>query len=570
MKNLLFYIFSWLMFNLSFFIFLISLYMYNYHYILMMDWNFVNFLSIKLNYLILLDWICLIYLSVVLLIMSMILLYSIDYMMGDLKIMRFFWLLNLFVLSMLFMIISPNMVSILLGWDGLGLVSYCLVIYYHNMSSYNSGMVTVLLNRVGDVMILIVIGLMYFNYSMNFFLKFEDLGFIIIIMFILVGMTKSAQIPFSSWLPLAMAAPTPVSSLVHSSTLVTAGVYLLIRFSKVLMISMWSDLLLFISIMTMFMSGLVANFEYDLKKIVALSTLSQLGLMMMILSLNYEILSFFHLVMHALFKSLLFMCVGYIIHNFNNMQDMRFMGFFSLMSPYVMMSLVISNMALCGFPFLSGFFSKDLILEKLFFMKVNLYIFILFLLSIGLTISYTMRMMLMIYFNMNLIKSLMNFSENFHINFSMILLMMFSVFMGMFFMWNFFDWLDLNILSFFIKFVILLMILTGMMIGFCFYKLNLFYQFFYKIMYFNGLMWNMMNLLKMIYLNSYKKFEFYNKNLEKGWNEMMGLKLIEFFIIKDIFSNIILLNLFNKSKGNFVYMISYLLLIMYFLLIFLN
>nr|AIC09093.1 NADH dehydrogenase subunit 5 [Gasteruption sp. M19] len=560
MKELyLFYVFSWIMFNLSLMFFVMGLYMFNYDFMLMLNWNFMNIMSLKLDYLMLFDWIVFIYLSVVLLIMSMILLYSVDYMMGDMKILRFFLLLNLFVLSMLLMIISPNMISILLGWDGLGLVSYCLVIYYHNVSSYNSGMVTVLLNRVGDVMIMLIISLMLFNYSLNFFLKFSLMNVMIVILFLISGMTKSAQIPFSSWLPLAMAAPTPVSSLVHSSTLVTAGVYLLIRFNKVIFNSVsCSNILMYISIMTMFMSGLVANFELDVKKIVALSTLSQLGLMMMILSLGYEMLSFFHLIMHALFKSLLFMCMGYIIHNFNNIQDMRFMGSMSFMSPYIMMSLIVANLALCGFPFLSGFFSKDLILEKIIFINLNFYVFILFLLSIGLTVSYTMRMVLCLYMKNLVMKGVFKFDENNMMNYSMIILSVFSVVMGLIFMWNYFDWIDLNILSNYVKIFILFLIILGGLMGVFFYKLINSFELIYFFIYYNGLMWNMMYLLKMLYVNLFMNIEFYNKNIEKGWNEMIGFKMIELLVIN---------NMKNGVVYYFVLLLMYMLLIIYFLLI---
>nr|AZL93250.1 NADH dehydrogenase subunit 5 [Gasteruption tournieri] len=561
-----YYVFSWLMVNISISMFLMSFFMFNYNFMFMLNWSFMNLMTLNFDYLVLIDWIVLIYLSVVLFIMSMILLYSLDYMMGDLKILRFFLLLNLFVLSMLLMIMSPNMISILLGWDGLGLVSYCLVIYYHNVGSYNSGMVTVLLNRVGDVMIMLIISMFMFSLSMNFFLKFELIDLFIIILFIISGMTKSAQIPFSSWLPLAMAAPTPVSSLVHSSTLVTAGVYLLIRFNKVLLINIYCCyFLMFISIMTMFMSGLVANFELDVKKVVALSTLSQLGLMMMVLSLGYEIMSFFHLVMHALFKSLLFMCMGYIIHNFNNIQDVRFMGSMSFMNPYIMMCLVIANLALCGFPFMSGFFSKDLILEEFIFMKMNLYILLLFLISIGLTVSYTFRMMLYMYMkNMNM-KGVFKYEENNMMKFSMIMLSLFSVIMGFIFMWNYFDWFDLNILSVSIKMFILILIMVGMIMGYYFYKLSVKFKSIYFFMFFNGMMWYMMSLLKMLYVNLYMNIEFYNKDIEKGWNEMIGLKLIEFMMLDKVFMNK------NFNIFNFYYfslLLMYMLMSLYFLIIF--
>jgi NADH-ubiquinone oxidoreductase chain 5 len=178
-------------------------------------------------------------------------------------------------------------------------------------------------------------------------------------------------------LPAAMAAPTPVSSLVHSSTLVTAGVYLLIRFNFAFSDSL-CYFLLFISRITMFMSGLGARFEFDLKKIIALSTLSQLGLIMSILALGGYKLAFFHLLTHALFKALLFMCSGNIIHNVGNCQDIRFIGSLVNFIPLTCVYFNICNLSLCGLPFFRGFYSKDLILEVMRMGYLNFYIYIIF------------------------------------------------------------------------------------------------------------------------------------------------------------------------------------------------
>lgn len=183
-------------------------------------------------------------------------------------------------------------------------------------------MLTVLSNRIGDVAILVGVCLISFNGRFNFiFIGHCEffMGFIII----LAAITKRAQMPFSAWLPAAIAAPTPVSSLVHSSTLVTAGVYLIIRFSSIINNDSLFTFIFFTGIVTMFMSGLGANFESDLKKVVALSTLSQLGLIFTILGFGLPSLAFFHLITHALFKSRIFMCVGFIIHRRGGAQDSR-------------------------------------------------------------------------------------------------------------------------------------------------------------------------------------------------------------------------------------------------------
>nr|YP_009918087.1 NADH dehydrogenase subunit 5 [Serratella sp. Yunnan-2018]QLP88989.1 NADH dehydrogenase subunit 5 [Serratella sp. Yunnan-2018] len=366
-------------------------------YTLFVEWEVVSLQGTSVVMTLLLDWMSLMFMSLVLLISSLVIFYSEEYMGGDFNINRFILLVLAFVMSMMLLIISPNLISILLGWDGLGLVSYCLVIYYQNVKSYNAGMLTALSNRIGDVALLMAIAWMMnfggFNYvfyleSMKFSPEMEIIGWLVV----LAAMTKSAQIPFSAWLPAAMAAPTPVSALVHSSTLVTAGVYLLIRFSPLLEGSYSCKMLMLISGLTMFMAGLGANFEYDLKKIIALSTLSQLGLMMCILSMGLAKLAYFHLLAHALFKALLFMCAGAVIHNMKDSQDIRNMGSLVTQMPYTVGCLSVANLALCGMPFLAGFYSKDLILEVVSMSSVSLLIFALYFVSTGLTVCYTARL----------------------------------------------------------------------------------------------------------------------------------------------------------------------------------
>nr|UUJ36895.1 NADH dehydrogenase subunit 5 [Epeorus sp. 04 ZXM-2022a] len=366
------------------------------------EWEVVSLQSSSVVMTFLFDWMSLIFMSFVLLISSLVIYYSEEYMSGDYNINRFILLVLMFVLSMMLLIISPNLISILLGWDGLGLVSYCLVIYYQNVKSYNAGMLTALSNRIGDVALLLAIAWMLNFGSFNYIyyleaMKSTGVMSLVGVLVVLAAMTKSAQIPFSAWLPAAMAAPTPVSALVHSSTLVTAGVYLLIRFSPLIEGTPVTSFLLLISGLTMFMAGLGANFEFDLKKIIALSTLSQLGLMMSILSLGFYKLAYFHLLTHALFKALLFMCAGAVIHNMKDSQDIRNMGSLVTQMPYTSACLNVANLALCGMPFLAGFYSKDLILEMATLSYLNSFSFFLFFFSTGLTMCYSLRL---VYYSM--------------------------------------------------------------------------------------------------------------------------------------------------------------------------
>nr|AXI98682.1 NADH dehydrogenase subunit 5 [Pseudoniphargus pityusensis] len=377
--------------------FMFSLISVVYNKSIFLEWEIMTYSGMSMVVSLIFDWMSLSFLGVVSFISGCIMKYSYYYMEGEKNFLRFVVILLLFVGSMMFLIVSPNLVSLLLGWDGLGFSSYILVAYYQNEVSANAGMLTVLSNRVGDVMILMSVGLLSSSGGWNYYM-FDEVGSKMVVGFMLLaGMTKSAQLPFSAWLPAAMAAPTPVSSLVHSSTLVTAGVYLLIRFYPVISgICYFWEMLMMISMMTMVFAGLGANFETDVKKVVALSTLSQLGLMMMILSAGAVNLSFFHLITHAMFKSSLFMCVGFMMHNLSGSQDGRSMSGFSQMSPLMMSYFLVVNMALMGFPFLAGFYSKDLILESMFMMNSNYLVMFGLMLGTGFTFSYSLRVMYLV------------------------------------------------------------------------------------------------------------------------------------------------------------------------------
>nr|YP_006665727.1 NADH dehydrogenase subunit 5 [Challia fletcheri]AEP83055.1 NADH dehydrogenase subunit 5 [Challia fletcheri] len=364
-----------------------------------MEWELITFNSTMMVMTLFLDWMALMFMSLVTFISALILMYSKGYMNEKKNFNRFIMLMMMFVLSMMLLIISPNMISILLGWDGLGLVSYCLVIFYQSNKAYNAGMITILSNRIGDTMFLMAVPLMFTMGTWNFIPHVNNPQWnpqmqLITILMLMAALTKSAQIPFSAWLPAAMAAPTPVSSLVHSSTLVTAGVYLMIRFNNTLQNQTSGKILLILATLTMMMASIAANMEMDLKKIIALSTLSQLGLMMIILAMGYPQIAFFHLMMHAMFKALLFMCAGHMIHTMNDTQDIRLMGHLTNQMPLTMACFNISNLSLCGTPFLTGFYSKDLIMEMAMMSLTNLIIIALTILSTSLTMMYTIRLIL--------------------------------------------------------------------------------------------------------------------------------------------------------------------------------
>nr|QOV03318.1 NADH dehydrogenase subunit 5 [Orectochilus villosus] len=545
-------VFSILLFLISFTIFFFGLYFMYLDFTVFIEWEVLTLNSSSVVMSILFDWMSLFFMSFVLFISSMVIFYSDEYMHGDLNLNRFIILVLLFVLSMMLLIISPNLISILLGWDGLGLISYCLVIYYQNIKSYNAGMITALMNRIGDVMLLISISWMLnfgsWNYIfyMDFMKKDLYMSFISILIMI-AAMTKSAQIPFSSWLPAAMAAPTPVSALVHSSTLVTAGVYLLIRFHMILSDQLCIFLLL-ISSLTMFMSGLGANFEFDLKKIIALSTLSQLGLMISILAMGNSHLAFFHLLTHALFKALLFMCAGAVIHNLNNMQDIRYMGNLMIQMPLTCIIMNICNLALSGMPFLAGFYSKDLILEQFLLSDFNMFIFILYFLSTGLTVCYSFRLVYYSVtgdFNFFSLHSLND--EGWIMLKSMLFMLLFVVFGGSMLMWLIFPTPVMICLPLSMKLLPLLVCMLGAWIGYMFAMMNfnwvLYSMNLYLFSFFSGSMWFLpfISTFSMNYLPLMFSYNLY-KNFDQGWNEYLGAQGLY-------------LNLKNNSKFiNFIQM----------------
>nr|UYX62270.1 NADH dehydrogenase subunit 5 [Paralipsa gularis] len=499
--------------------------------VIFLEWEIISINSLSIVMSILLDWMSLLFMMFVLLISSVVIYYSKSYMSSELNLNRFIILVLLFVFSMILLIISPNIISILLGWDGLGLVSYCLVIYYQNVKSYNAGMLTALSNRVGDVFILMVISWMlnYGSWNYIFYLMFMKNDFemqMISSLIIIAAMTKSAQIPFSSWLPAAMAAPTPVSALVHSSTLVTAGVYLLIRFNLLLVDMLFLKFLLLLSGLTMFMAGISANYEFDLKKIIALSTLSQLGLMMSILSMGMPDLAFFHLLTHAMFKALLFMCAGVIIHMMNDTQDIRLMGGISNYIPMTSLCMNISNLALCGIPFLAGFYSKDLILEMVSLSNLNLLIYMLYYFSTGLTMFYTIRLIMYLMVNdYNLIGVYNLYDEDYTMLRSMMILLFMSVVSGSMLSWMIFLYPYMIYLPFSLKMMVIYISLLGGMLGYLISNMGIYsvnkFMMTYNISSFLCIMWFMPNLstygLSYYFLSMGANLL---KNIDLGWSEM--------------------------------------------------
>nr|YP_010890220.1 NADH dehydrogenase subunit 5 [Conus virgo]WJJ70317.1 NADH dehydrogenase subunit 5 [Conus virgo] len=494
---------------------------------IMLEWLILQVSSSSLTFIFILDSISLSFSNIVCLISGCVMLFSSSYMSHDPFLKRFTWLVMLFVLSMNLLVFIPSLPALLLGWDGLGIVSFALVIYYQNMKSLGAGMITVLANRIGDVMILISIGIMVLQ-GHWLILSIWDfhLSALLCVTVTIAAMTKSAQIPFSSWLPAAMAAPTPVSALVHSSTLVTAGVYLLIRFFPFLeSFNGFKTGMLFISVLTLLMAGIGANCENDLKKIIALSTLSQLGVMMMSLAMGMPFLALFHLYTHALFKALLFLCAGMIIHNSANNQDIRYMGSLYSQLPLTVTCMNIANLSLCGAPFLSGFYSKDLILELSLSSPLSFVMVLLIFLATGMTSAYSMRLSASCLWSpMKGMGYHAKEDMDFYVNSAITVLTLAAVSSGLFFQLVFIPFSScLFILPFHLKMLTSLVILSGLFFAFILWDDNREQKEMSKTKFFFSTMWFLTPISAQPLTSlSMKVGTSMMKSIDMGWLEMVG------------------------------------------------
>nr|YP_010545665.1 NADH dehydrogenase subunit 5 [Acanthopleura loochooana]UYG48461.1 NADH dehydrogenase subunit 5 [Acanthopleura loochooana] len=503
--------------------------------------------SVYMNFPVIFDWSSVMFSVLVCFISSCVMIFSKSYMSADPFLSRFIWIVMLFVLSMNLLIFIPNLISLLLGWDGLGLVSFCLVIYYQNPKSLGAGLMTAFMNRIGDVGILMGIGWMFSqgHWDSSFVWKF-DMSYMSVAMILLAGMTKSAQIPFCSWLPAAMAAPTPVSALVHSSTLVTAGVFLLIRFFPFLSnFILFKPSILFISVVTMLMAGIAANFETDLKKIIALSTLSQLGVMMMSIGIGYPDLALVHLFTHALFKALLFLCAGGIIHLHNNNQDIRKMSQLWKHLPVTSTCFNIANLALCGIPFFAGFYSKDYIIEMMIFNQMNLVSGMLVFLATFLTVLYSLRLSISVFWSsMTQVPYLCNSDEDIFILLSLLMLTSGAIVGGASLFWLIMSPSWVPVFSLFDKLLILCLtlisvLLSGPVFSGLFYKSKVPIVDFFSYMWFMSLLSNNFVSIPILKLG-YNSF----KILDLGWLEVFSGEGIFNFLINCSKNN-------QKNQGNF-------------------
>nr|ALR69359.1 NADH dehydrogenase subunit 5 [Bemisia tabaci] len=363
---------------------------------IMVEWKMMSLKSSDVNIFFLMDEKSSVFTTMVLVVTTSILIYSKFYI--EKSKMMFSKVLIMFMTSMMMLIMSSNMVSLVVGWEGLGMTSFVLIMYYQNKKSMMSSMYTIMMNRIGDITLLVSM-MILMNSNSWMFLSLEPANYSSMwVALIMTSMfSKSAQIPFSSWLTEAMAAPTPVSALVHSSTLVTAGVYLMIRFKSVMLSSQMDHIILTVAMLTLTMSSMNSLMEMDMKKLVALSTLSQISIMFISISTNLYSLAFFHMIMHATFKALIFLSSSTLI-SVNNTQDLRKMAT-SVNLMVTNLSFNLASAILCALPFVSSFYSKEIIMEMIMIKPFNKILTLGFITLMMVTMSYSLKMMLIINLN---------------------------------------------------------------------------------------------------------------------------------------------------------------------------
>jgi NADH-ubiquinone oxidoreductase chain 5 len=570
-------------------------------------WVDLGYLKINISFYF--DAITTIMLIIVTFISLLVHIYSVGYMSHDPNFNRFMSYLSLFTFFMLILVTADNYLLLFIGWEGVGLSSYLLInFWYLRILANKAAIKAMLVNRVGDLALLIGISIIFFNFlTLKYVVIFNlinyllDLNFILfnfnfnmlnlISLFLFFGaMGKSAQLGLHMWLPDAMEGPTPVSALIHAATMVTAGVFLVIRNSYIFENSL--NILIFVSFiggLTCLFSGLIGVFQFDIKKIVAYSTCSQLGYMFFSCGMSNYNIALFHLFNHAFFKALLFLSMGSIIHALFDEQDIRKMGNLVNYLPLTYIMVFIGSFSLLAFPFLTGFYSKDFLLEFVFSIySINsLFIYLLGVIAAFFTAFYSFRLIYWVFFSkINFLKN--NFYGINEINVfmlsSMFILTICSIIIGyifydafigigstflvnsIFININNYSVLDAEFSLFFLKYLPLIFTLFGFFLFFFFnkYFFNFyilknrftfnFYYFFNKALYFDFIF----NSLFIDYILKFSYYDIY-KFIEKGIFELYGPVYIYKFINK--FYNY--LNFFNKGL-----VFDYIFVILWFILIF--